>query len=148
MKKILMTLVLLVPALFAGAQGPIKAWNDQLDDFIVSFNEVIPTLNQIYADNGIDAYVFTYFEPESGNVVMEGSIRDDNEFNKVNDELMNQARSVAVNHIASTAKKNSRINSILNEFDKRKTNVVLLYSTMKGDRKQVSATPAEIKSAK
>lgn len=148
MKKIFLTLLLLIPTLFASAQGPIKSWNDQLDDFIDAFNQVDPTLKQLYSDNGVDAYVFTYFDPESGNVVMEGTISDDNGLNNVTDDLMSQAKSKVVSHLGNSAKKSTRINSIVNEFDKRNTNIVLLYSTPRGAKKQISVTPSEIKAAK
>lgn len=148
MKKVLLTLILLIPALFASAQGPIKTWNDQLDDFIECFNQVDPAYEQLYNDNGVSTFIFTYFEPDSGNVVKEASIFDMDGYNKVDDAMMNQAKSVVVKHLADSAKKSQRINSILNEFAKRGTNIVLLYSTNNGDNKltkQIVITPSEIK---
>ena len=151
MKKICLTLLLLIPALFASAQGPIKMWNDQLDDFIEVFNQIDPALDQLYTDNGLSTYTFTYFEPESGNVVKETTIFDPNTFGTVDDNFLAQAKSIALNHLANAAKTNTRISSILNEFNKRNTNIVLLYSTEKnGNRvtKQITITPNEIKSAR
>ena len=147
MKKILMTLMLLIPALFANAQGPIKLWNDQLDDFVEVFNKETPALEQIYESNGVDGFIFTFLDPESGNVVMENSIADTDAFNKVNDDLMGQAKKATVTYLGSSTNKNSRLNSIVNEFDKRKTNVVLRYSN-NGNKKEITITPAEIKAAK
>lgn len=151
MKKIYLTLLLLIPALFASAQGPIKAWNDQLDDFITVFNQVNPTLEQLYADNGADVFGFTYFEPESGDVIMEASILDNDQYNAVNDEVMREARNIALNHLGKATAGNSRMNQIVNEFAKRNTNVVLLYSTNKGGEritKSLTLTPQQIKEAR
>ena len=147
MKKILLTLIMLVPALLADGQGPIKSWNDQLDDFITNFNETDTALGQLYSDNGISAFIFTYFEPESGNVIKEASVFDDADFEKIDDALMKQAKDIALGHLSKGARENARIKSILNEFQKRGTDIVLLYSTPIGDTeatKSVILTPAEI----
>lgn len=148
MKKVLLTLILLVPALLSNAQGPIKTWNDQLDDFITVFNQVDPALDSLYGDNGVSVFEFTYFEPESGNMVKEASIFDIEEYNKVNDELMGKAKGVVVDHLSKAAKSNARQNQILNEFAKRGTNIVLLYSANDNGNKvtkQIVITPAELK---
>ena len=148
MKKIYLSLLLLLPALFLNAQGPIKAWNDQLDDFIEVFNQIDPTLDQLYAQKGIDSFAFTYFDPETGNVIKEATIFDSNAFNNVNDDLMAQAKGIAVKHLSAAAKKNSRLNSILNEFAKRGTNIVLVYSADFGGNnatKKVVITPNDLK---
>lgn len=150
MKKYFLTILLMLPALLSNAQG-IKAWNDMLDDFIDVFNKVNPTLDQLYADNGVMTAGFTYFEPETGNVVMEAEVIDPSTFANIDNEVMDQAKNQVVNHLAKSTKSSSRINSVVNEFDKRNTNVVLLYSTnQNGNRvtKQVTVTPSEIKAAK
>lgn len=164
MKKIYLTLLLLIPALFANAQGPVKAWNDQLDEFIDLFNRIDPTLDQLYGQNGINStFTYTYFEPntanassrysltDEGNLIKETTLFESNEFSNVTDELMNEAKAIAVNHLASGARSNARINSILNEFVKRDINVILNYTTEKNGQKlsrQVTITPREIQAAK
>lgn len=150
MKKILLTFLLLLPAFLSNAQG-IKAWNDQLDDFIDVFNQVNPALQQLYSDNGISQFGFTYFEPESANVVMEAAIMDNADYDKITDEVMAKAKDIAISHIANASKTNARIGGIINEFEKRNTKIDLLYSTNKnGERmtKKVVITPAEINAAK
>lgn len=151
MKKIYLTLLLLIPAILAGAQGPIKTWNDQLDDFIAAFNEVNPAVEQLYADNGVQPYVFTYFEPESGNVVMEAAIADNDDYNKISVDVMNQARDIVLNHLAHKAKTSPRINQILGIFENKGTDVVLLYTTPRNAErisKDLTITPQQIKAAK
>lgn len=148
MKKIYLTLLLLIPAFLANAAGPVRTWNDQLDDFITAFNELDPALEQLYSDNGISAFTFTYFEPETGNVVKEASIFDSEAFNKVNDQLMEEAKKIVVDNLSASVKKNARLSSIVNEFEKRNTKIVLLYSTTQNDKKltkQIVITPSEIK---
>lgn len=148
MKKIYLTLLLLIPAFLANAAGPVRTWNDQLDDFITAFNELDPALEQLYSDNGISAFTFTYFDPETGNVVKEASIFDSEAFNKVNDQLMEEAKKIVVDNLSASVKKNARLSSIVNEFEKRNTKIVLLYSTTQNDKKltkQIVITPSEIK---
>lgn len=150
MKKFFLTFLLIIPAFFANAQG-IKAWNDQLDDFIDVFNQVNPALDQLYSDKGISTFGFTYYDPETQNVVMEASIFDSNDFNKVDDELMAQVKGIALNHLTNSAAKNARINSIVNEFDKRNTDIILLYTASENNNrvtKSTTITPKEIKGAK
>lgn len=152
MKKILFTLALLIPALFANAQGPIKQWNDKLDDFIEIFNQVTPSLNELYAANGApDTFIFTYFEPQEENVVMETSILDNDAYNNINEDVMKEAKGIVVKHLGKAAATNARQSAILNDFEKRNTNIVLLYSTPRGGEtvtKKLTITPAEIKAAK
>ena len=148
MKKILLTMLLIVPALMASAQGPIKMWNDKLDDFIEAFNQVTPTLEQLYSDNGIDSFAFTYYDPETGNVVMEASIPDSNDMSKVSDDLMANAKSIAVKHLSNKVKSSARIKQIINEFNNKNTNIVLLYGVTLNDdfpTKQIVISPKEIK---
>lgn len=148
MKKIYLTLLLLIPAFFLNAQGPIKLWNDQLDTFIEIFNQVDPALEQLYSDNGISSFTFTYFDPESGNVIKEATVFDNGEFEKVNDELLSKAKSIVIGHLADALKKNNKMNTILNEFTKKNADIVLLYTTeVNGNKlkKQIAITPAEIK---
>ena len=151
MKKIFLTLLLLIPALFAKAQGPIKMWNDQLDDFIEVYNQIDPTLSQLYNEDGMDAFIFTYFEPEAGFVVKEATIDDKDAFNKVDDKIMNEAKSIALKHLGNAVRTNTRMNNIINEFAKRNTNIVLMYSDEIGPNrniKQIVITPAEVKAAR
>ena len=152
MKKIYLTLLLLLPAFFANAAGPILTWNFMLDDFIPVFNQIDDTqLAQLYADNGVDGFVFTYFDPETGDVIKECMISDENGYNNVSDDVMNRARAIALSHLQEAYKKNSRINQVVNEFAKRNTNLELMYSTLKDDRKitkKVMITPNEIKSGR
>ena len=136
MKKIILTILLVLPALLINAQGPIKSWNDQLDDFITIFN-------------GIDVFTFTYFEPTStnpdsrysitddGNVIKEASIFNMNEFNKVDDQIMNQAKTIVVDRLKKESAGNSRLKSILQEFKKRKVNLILQYTINPTGDKQV-----------
>lgn len=150
MKKIYLTLLLLIPAFLVNAQGPIKSWNDKLDDFIEVFNKINPTLENLYGDKGAEVFEFTYFEPESENVVMEASILDTDQYNSINNDVMNQAKDIVVNHLASSTRGNARMNTILGEFEKRGTDIILLYSTVKGGEKigkTLRITPAEIKAA-
>lgn len=147
MKKIIFTFILLIPALLATAQGPIKTWNDQLDDFITVFNGYDSSLNQLNSDNGISAFIFTYFEPESGNVVKEASVFDNADFEKVDDTLLQKAKDLSINNLRQAAKEQNRIRSIINEFAKRGTNIVILYSTPIGETKatkQVVISPSDI----
>ena len=152
MKKFCLTLMLLIPALMASAVGPIRAWNDMLDDFIEDFNQVNPTLDRMYTDAGIEYFGWTYFDPDSGNVVMEAEIFDINDLDKVTDDMMAQAKNVALNHLAASNRKSSRISSIVSEFGKRGTNIDLLYSAKNQNdqkvTKKVSFTPAQIKAGK
>lgn len=151
MKKIFVTLLLLIPALLVSAQGPIRQWNDKLDAFIEVFNQCDPDLEKLYSDNGINAFTFTYYEPETKNVVKEASIFNNDAFKLVDDELMNQAKAIVVNRLSEAAKKDTKLNNILNEFSKKDTNIVLLYSTNLDDNKatkQILITPEEIKAKK
>ena len=148
MKKIYLALLFLLPTMIASAAGPIKTWNDQLDDFIVVFNEIDPALEQIYLGNGIDDFTFTYFDPDTGNVIKEMMINDEDAYNKVTDDVMQQARAKAQSHLASSVSKNARMKTIANEFAKKNTNVVLMYSYLKDDQKltkKATITPSEIK---
>ena len=163
MKKIYLTLLLLIPALFANAQGPVKLWNDQLDAFIDLFNQIDPTLERLCADNGIDnSFTYTYFEPkvsnadsrysltDEGNVIKETTIFDSNQFNNVTDAFLDNAKDLALRHLAAGAR-NAKMNSIINEFVKRDINVILLFSTESNGKKltkQIVITPREIQSAK
>lgn len=144
MKKILLSLILLLPALVADAQGPIKLWNDQLDKFITAFNEVDPALNQLYSDNVISVFAFTYYDPESGDVIKEASVFDSDAFGKINDDLMAKAREIVVKGLVSQ----SGLTPILKEFEKKNTDIVLLYTTESDGKKltkQVKIAPSEIK---
>ena len=150
MKKICLTILLLLPALLSNAQG-IKAWNDMLDDFIDVFNKVNPTLDSLYENNGVVTAGFTYFDPVTENVVMEAEVIDPSAFGNVTDDVMNQAKDTVVNHLAKATKSSQRINSVVNEFEKRNTDVVLLYSANQNGNKvtkQVTITPSEIKAAR
>lgn len=159
MKKIILTILLVLPALLINAQGPIKSWNDQLDDFITIFNGIDPQLEQLYNDNGIDVFTFTYFEPTStnpdsrysitddGNVIKEASIFNMNEFNKVDDQIMNQAKAIVVDRLKKESAGNSRLKSILQEFKKRKVNLILQYTiNPTGDKqvKKIVIAPTEL----
>ena len=164
MKKIYLTLLLLIPALFANAQGPVKTWNDQLDEFIDLFNQIDSSLDQLYGENGINStFTYTYFEPnvsnadsrysltDEGNLIKETTLFENNEFNNVTDDLMNEAKAIAIRHLAAAARSNSRMNNILNEFIKRDINIILKYTTESNGQKlskQVTITPREIQTAK
>lgn len=148
MKKLLLSLILIIPALLANAQGPIKTWNDQLDDFISTFNQLDPALENLYSENGISSFTFTYFEPESGNVVKESSIFSADSFNQVNDQLMAQAKKMVTDYLDEAASTNSRLNSIIKEFEKKKTDIVLLYSFDDNGKKltkEITIHPSELK---
>lgn len=149
MKKFCLTLLLLVPAMIASAVGPIRAWNDMLDDFIANFNEINPTLDAIYTGAGLDYFGWTYFDPETGNVVMEAQLFDINDLDNVDDELMEQAKGIALNHLQNSYKKSSRIQSIVNEFGKRGTDIDIMFSANNQNdqkiKKKVSFTPSQIK---
>lgn len=145
MKKILF-LLFIVPAFFANAQGPIKAWNDQLDDFIESYNKIDTDLSQLYSGKGADVFMFTYFDPESGNVVKEATISNPEGTDAVDETTIEQARQIVTNHLSSEASKNARLNGILNEFAKRNTGIVLLYTSEGNTQpKKVVISPKEIK---
>lgn len=164
MKKIYLTLLLLIPALFASAQGPVKIWNDQLDTFIDLFNGIDTSLDQLYSDNGItDTFTYTYFDPstlnvgsrysltDAGNVIKETTIFDPQQFNYLDEDMLSQAKSLAIRHLADGARKNSKMNGTLNEFIKRDINIILLYSTEKNGNKlteEIVITPREIQAAK
>lgn len=146
MKKIFLTLLLILPAFLANAQGPIKTWNDELDEFIEVLNGVDPALQDINSSSGINYFVFTYYEPESGNVIKEFMVADNAEFDKVNDALLQKDKEMVAGHIA--ANRNARMNTILGDFAKRGTNIDLMYSTNRGDKKEtkkISITPSELK---
>lgn len=149
MKKFCLTLLLLVPAMIASAVGPIRAWNDMLDDFIANFNEINPTLDAIYTGAGLDYFGWTYFDPETGNVVMEAQLFDINDLDNVDDELMEQAKGIALSHLQNSYKKSSRIQSIVNEFGKRGTDIDIMFSANNQNdqkiKKKVSFTPSQIK---
>lgn len=159
MKKLILTILLVLPALLINAQGPIKSWNDQLDDFITIFNGIDPQLEQLYSDNGIEVFTFTYFEPTStnpdsrysitddGNVIKEASIFTTNEYNKVDDQIMNQAKAIVIDRLKKEAAGNARLKNIIHEFARRKVNLVLQYTTSQtGDKqvKQIVISPAEL----
>lgn len=150
MKKFCLTLLLLVPAMIASAVGPIRAWNDMLDDFIENFNEVNPTLDAIYTDAGLDYFGWgAYFDPETGNVVMEAELFNFDDLDNVTDDLMQQAKSIALAHLQNSYRKNSRIQSIVNEFGKRGTDIDIMFSANNSNnqkvKKKVSFTPSQIK---
>lgn len=163
MKKIFLALLLIIPAFYANAQR-VKAWNDQLDSFIDLFNQIDTSLDQLNSQNGIEnTFTYTYFEPnvenaasrysltDEGNVIKETTIFDSNEFNNVDGQLLEDAKSLAVQHLANGARKDSRMNSIINEFSKRGINIFIVYTTEKnGDKlsEQIIITPKEILSAK
>ena len=148
MKKIFLTLMLIVPAFLANAQGPIKQWNDQLDEFIIVFNNVDSSLDKLNSEKGLNTYTFTYFEPESGNVVKETTVYDKNGLDLVDDQMLSSAKNTALKHLANSARSNSRINSIVNEFDKRNTNIVILYTSPDSSAvKRILIAPTEIISA-
>lgn len=135
MKKLFLSLFFFVTVFAVSAQGPIKTWNDQLDDFITVFNELDPALSQLYSDNGINSFAFTYYDPDSGNVVKEATIFDAAHFDKVDDTLMGNARQLVADGLSEKAKNNARLASILGEFAKRNTQIILLYSTNKDGSK-------------
>lgn len=149
MKKLIFPLAFLIAALWANAQGPIKQWNDKLDDFIEVFNQTTPLLNNLYGENGVsDTFIFTYFEPESGNVVMETSIADNDDYNEINQDVMRDAKEIVVDHLNQSAANSARQREIMNEFAKRNTNIILLYSTPKNGEsvtKKITITPNDIR---
>lgn len=126
--------------MLANAQGPIKMWNDQLDDFIEVYNQIDPALAKIYAAKGIDAFVFTYFDPDTGDVIKEAMIADENGYNKVDDELIAQVRTMVVDHLRNAVKGTARMQTIVNEFARRGTNVEVMYSTNIDDKKVTKKT--------
>ena len=163
MKKIYLTFILLIPALLANAQGQVKAWNDKLDSFIDLFNQIDSDLEELNAQNGItNTFTYTYFEPkisnaesrysltDEGNVIKETSLFNSNEFDNVTDNLLDEAKDMAVRHLAAGSR-NSTMNGIINDFVKRDINVIILYTTERNGKKlskQIVITPREIQAAK
>lgn len=163
MKKIFLTLMLLIPALFASAQGPVKLWNDKLDSFIDLFNQIDPALDELNSKNGItNTFTYTYFEPkvsnadsrysltDEGNVIKETTLFANDEFNNISDQLLDEAKDIAVRHLAAGSR-NAAMNGIVNDFVKRDINIILLYTTEKDGKKlskQIMITPREIQAAK
>ena len=147
MKKIYLTLLLLITVMAVQAQGPIKLWNDQLDQFITEFNQVDTALEQLYSSNGLTDFIFTYFEPESGNVIKETTVYNANPGAFINDELLASAKSIALNQLAKSLRSNSKMKPIINEFAKRNTQIVLLYTADGKVLDKVVISPSEILSA-
>lgn len=147
MKKIYLTLLLLITVMAVNAQGPIKLWNDQLDQFITEFNQVDTALEQLYSSNGLTDFIFTYFEPESGNVIKETTVYNSNPGAFINDELLASAKSIALNQLAKSLRSNSKMKPIINEFAKRNTQIVLLYTADGKVLDKVVISPSEILSA-
>lgn len=147
MKKIYLTLLLLITVMAVKAQGPIKLWNDQLDQFITEFNQVDTALEQLYSSNGLTDFIFTYFEPESGNVIKETTVYNSNPGAFINDELLASAKNIALNQLAKSLRSNSKMKPIINEFAKRNTQIVLLYTADGKVLDKVVISPSEILSA-